>query len=73
MRKKFTLSIDAELIERIKVQAVLEKRDVSTITEELSADTSIAWNALRSLRHRTKRKNNPQRAGPEAVEAATQP
>ncbi len=34
-RQKFTLSIDEELSTRMKLQAVREKRDVSTITEEL--------------------------------------
>ncbi len=34
-RRKFTLSIDGDLADRMKVQAILEKRDVSTITEEL--------------------------------------
>jgi hypothetical protein len=34
-RRKTTLSIDAELIDGMKIQAVREKRDVSTITEEL--------------------------------------
>jgi hypothetical protein len=35
MRKKLSLSIDETLIQQIKVQAVLENRDVSDITEEL--------------------------------------
>jgi len=35
MRRKFTLSIDETLIDKIKVQAVLERRDVSDITEDL--------------------------------------
>ena len=35
MRQKLTLSIDQKLVQRIKVQAVLENRDVSDITEEL--------------------------------------
>jgi uncharacterized protein DUF6364 len=35
MRQKLTLSIEAELIEKIKIRAVLEKKEVSTITEEL--------------------------------------
>jgi hypothetical protein len=34
-RRKFTLSIDSDLIEKIKIQAVREKRDVSDITEDL--------------------------------------
>jgi hypothetical protein len=34
-RKKFTLSIDEELTEAMKIQAVRERRDVSTITEGL--------------------------------------
>ena len=35
MRQKLTLSIDQKLVQRIKVQAVLENREVSDITEEL--------------------------------------
>ena len=34
-RRKTTLSIEADLIDRMKVQAIFERRDVSTITEEL--------------------------------------
>jgi hypothetical protein len=35
MRRKTTLSIEADLIDRMKFQAIRERRDVSTITEEL--------------------------------------
>jgi len=35
MRKKVTLSIDEDLYREMKLQAVREDRDVSTITEEL--------------------------------------
>jgi len=35
MRKNVTLSIDQDLYRDIKLQAVREDRDVSTITEEL--------------------------------------
>ena len=35
MRQHVTLSIDSELYVEIKIQAVREGRDVSTITEEL--------------------------------------
>jgi hypothetical protein len=35
MRQPVTLSIDEELYLEMKLQAVREKRDVSTITEEL--------------------------------------
>ena len=35
MRQKLTLSIDEALIQSIKIQAVMENRDVSDITEEL--------------------------------------
>ena len=35
VRQKVTLSIDEELYLKMKLQAVREKRDVSTITEEL--------------------------------------
>jgi hypothetical protein len=38
MRQKVTLSIEAELIKEMKLQAVREDRDVSTITEELYAE-----------------------------------
>ena len=34
-RRPFTLSIDADLVEQIKIQAIREKRTVSDITEEL--------------------------------------
>ncbi len=35
MRKSVTLSIDEDLYREMKLQAVREDRDVSTITEEL--------------------------------------
>ena len=35
MRKKVTLSLDEDLYREIRIQAVREDRDVSTITEEL--------------------------------------
>jgi len=35
MRRKVTLSIDEDIYREIKLQAVREDRDVSTITEEL--------------------------------------
>ena len=35
MRQKVTLSIDKDLYREMKLQAVREDRDVSTITEEL--------------------------------------
>ena len=35
MRRNVTLSIDEELYREMKLQAVREDRDVSTITEEL--------------------------------------
>jgi hypothetical protein len=34
-RRKTTLSIEADLIDRMKIQSVRERRDVSTITEAL--------------------------------------
>jgi len=34
-RKKLTLSIDEQLTESMKIQAVKEKRDVSDIVEQL--------------------------------------
>ncbi len=34
-RKPFTLSIDGDLIQRIKIRAIQEQRNVSDITEEL--------------------------------------
>ena len=34
-RKKLTLSVDEQLTESIKIQAIKEKRDVSDIVEEL--------------------------------------
>jgi hypothetical protein len=38
MRKPITLSIDEGLYREMKIQAVREDRDVSTITEELYAE-----------------------------------
>jgi hypothetical protein len=38
MRQKVTLSIEADLYKEIRLQAVREDRDVSTITEELYAE-----------------------------------
>jgi hypothetical protein len=38
MRQKVTLSIDEFLYKEMKLQAVREDRDVSTITEELYAE-----------------------------------
>jgi hypothetical protein len=38
MRQKVTLSIDEDLYREMKIQAVREDRDVSTITEELYRD-----------------------------------
>ena len=35
MKQKFTLNIDDELVEKMKIHAVLSKRSVSDITEEL--------------------------------------
>jgi hypothetical protein len=35
MRKQVTLSLDQDLYREMKLQAVREDRDVSTITEEL--------------------------------------
>ena len=35
MRQKVTLSIDEDLYREMKIQAVREDRDVSTITEDL--------------------------------------
>ena len=35
MRKQVTLSLDEDLYREMKLQAVREDRDVSTITEEL--------------------------------------
>jgi hypothetical protein len=35
MRHKVTLSLDADLYKEMKLQAVREDRDVSSITEEL--------------------------------------
>ncbi len=34
-RQKLTLSVDGALVEKMKIQAVREKRDLSDITEEL--------------------------------------
>lgn len=34
-KQKFTTTIDTELLERIKIQAIREKRSVSDLLEEL--------------------------------------
>jgi len=34
-RQPYTLSIDADLVKKIKIQAIIEDRTVSDITEEL--------------------------------------
>lgn len=34
-KQKFTTTIDTELLERIKIQAIKEKRSVSDLLEEL--------------------------------------
>lgn len=35
MKKKFTTTVDTELLEKIKIQAIKEKRSVSDLLEEL--------------------------------------
>jgi len=35
MRRKLTLNVEDELIDEMKIQCIYEKRDLSTITEEL--------------------------------------
>ena len=37
-RRAFTLRIDAELADQMKIQAIREKRSVSDITEQLYRD-----------------------------------
>ena len=49
MRKKVTLSLDADLYREMKLQAVREDRDVSTITEELYREY------LKRLKSKTKK------------------
>ncbi len=34
-RRQYTLSIDADLVKKIKIRAIMEDRQVSDITEEL--------------------------------------
>lgn len=36
-KQKFTTNIDSELLEKIKIQAIKEKRSVSDLLEELIA------------------------------------
>jgi len=38
MRKKFTTMLEESVIERLKIQAVLEKTDVSKILEKLAIE-----------------------------------
>jgi hypothetical protein len=55
-RKKLTLSIDAELIERMKVQCVMEKRDLSTITEDLYSNYLERFAQFEKLMEKEKKK-----------------
>ena len=55
-RKKLTLSVDAELIERMKVQCVMEKRDLSTITEDLYSNYLERFAQFEKLMERKKKK-----------------
>jgi hypothetical protein len=34
-KQQLTLMVEADLVERVKIQAVLDKRTVSSITEEM--------------------------------------
>jgi len=38
MRKKFTTMFEESIIERLKIQAILEKTDVSKILEKLAIE-----------------------------------
>ena len=55
-RKKLTLSVDAELIERMKVQCVMEKRDLSTITEDLYSNYLKRFAQFEKLMEKEKKK-----------------
>jgi len=55
-RKKLTLSVDAELIERMKVQCVMEKRDLSTITEDLYSKYLERFAQFEKLMEKKKKK-----------------
>jgi hypothetical protein len=44
-RRKTTLSIEADLIDRMKIQSIREQRDVSTITESLYRTYLEKWEA----------------------------
>lgn len=35
-KRKFTTTIEEELLERIKIQSILEKRSVSSLLEEIA-------------------------------------
>ncbi len=37
-KKKFTTTVDEELLEQVKIQAIKEKRSVSDLLEELIKD-----------------------------------
>ncbi len=56
MRTKFTLSIQEELREQIKIQAVRENRDVSDITEELYREYLDRQKAKTSVKSKPKEK-----------------
>ncbi len=55
MRRKTTLSIEADLIDRMKMQGIRERRDVSTITEELYA-TYLEKAERSAMKPKTKQK-----------------
>jgi len=58
MRRKTTLSIEADLIDRMKIQGVKERRDVSTITEKL-----YAMYLEKAEKSESKQKQKPKLAG----------
>jgi hypothetical protein len=55
-RQPVTLSIDAELYKQMKLQAVMEDRDVSTITEKLYREYLSKKSILNALKEQKTKK-----------------
>jgi hypothetical protein len=55
MRQPVTLSIDSDLYREMKLQAVREDRDVSTITEKLYREYLLRRHAAEAIREDLKR------------------
>lgn len=48
-KQKFTTTIDSELLEKIKIQAIKEKRSVSDLLEELITNRRLFYLIISSI------------------------